>query len=192
MDCSKKINLDGFVAQWSSSSPMHFFAEIVLIDHSPKAVNSLLYQLRQEVIERAKNSMTKEFNTIHRDDFTLLGEVISIDKGKKLIHLSNEQTISYMYLILVSTTEQLNQAAENEKLLNGLLSLLQALRVKEIPLNFSVNIDSFMSAKHPRFISSDATSPQLSQEIQNLIIQKESSQDVIVSSSRKCLYEVLL
>jgi hypothetical protein len=72
-----------------SANSVHLFAEVVLLDKTQESLQPVLYQLKKEALYGTDDLATipKEFATMQRDAFYMIGEVVEIDKRKKMIRL---------------------------------------------------------------------------------------------------------
>ena len=125
-------------------SSKHMVAEVVLIDKSQSALRPLLYQLKKNSL--SETSVDKAIQdgglvSVDRDAFMMVGEVLSIDKKKKMIHLSNQNTVSYKHLIV----------ANDEEFSHAIHALIDALKVqKKIPSLSS--LDRYHATReHPKY-----------------------------------------
>ena len=99
------------------TSPQHFFAEVVLMDKTNEAVTPLLYQLKKEALYGNDDLATlpRDVVTMQSDAFMMIGEVVEIDKKKKMITLSNNNTVSYNHLIVaVGSKSQFSDSDHNK------------------------------------------------------------------------------
>lgn len=136
MDISKAFNVGGDYrdrkapVNWES----RLFAEVVFLDKTNPDAKPQLYQLKDSEISHTPPLIIKA-NAISfsRDAFVLLGEVAIIDKKKKQILLTNKNTISYQYLVIVSGSKPI-LSYQDPEFGPGLKALVDALRMKpEIP-----------------------------------------------------------
>lgn len=115
--------------------PRHIFADIILIDKTQDSLKPLLYQIKKEALTEGDDFLSLKKNgyfSIDRNAFMMIGAVITIDKKKKLITLSNEDTVSYNYLILASGIHPPPfGCVHDEEFVAGLHALLEALRVRK-------------------------------------------------------------
>lgn len=178
--------------QGDPPSTKHFFAEVVIIANSHQSLNPLLYLLKKETIESYDLVQEpKELIAINSDAFAMAGEVHSIDKRKKIVYLSNNQSIAYNYLILATGTDQVCISSHPDGLMNGLQILIHALRVRKISPNFASAKSDLSGAKNPRFMSFDPTATTLPPEIKNLIFRDNDS-EASFNVNIKRLYEVII
>jgi len=114
-------------------SAPHIFADVVLIDKSNNVLQPLLYQLKKEgshTENDLKDFRRNGYMTLDQNAFAMMGEVIKIDRKKKLIHLQNEGSVSYKHLILASGLQQTSLGSvHDEELAAGFHALTEALRV---------------------------------------------------------------
>lgn len=116
-------------------SSEHIFADVVLIDRSSDMLYPLLYQLHRGVFteyETRANYYEPRIFPLDENAFAMMGEVMSIDKTRKMIYLSNRMTVAYKHLIVATglnqkTFESMQEADFNE----GVQALLEALRVRK-------------------------------------------------------------
>lgn len=119
------------------ATSQHLFAEVVLIDKTQQSLQPLLYQYtHDDQIQDPYLLLSKtDFSALDTKSFMMLGEVVSIDKRNKCIILSNDNTVSYNYLIIASGAKHGNLGSElTEEFAPGLQALIEALKIKkEIP-----------------------------------------------------------
>lgn len=132
-------------------SPQHLFIEVVMINKSHDLSHPLLYQVRSD---RPLDDQ-KEFLSDMWSSFSLIGEVLSINKEKRQIQATNEISVSYCHLIVVSGLK----ANNDHDLSKGLYALLEALRVRNnVPQNFfPTSVDS----SKPQHVSHKGKSPHV-------------------------------
>jgi NADH dehydrogenase len=122
----------------ASPSSQHIFAEVVLIDKTQKSLQPILYRLKKEPGSSHNDLMDvkRHLTSIQRDAFMLVGDVLSIDKKKKMIYLANNNTVSYNYLIVASGPKHSFEGSNHEEeFAVGLQTLADALKIqKELPL----------------------------------------------------------
>jgi NADH dehydrogenase FAD-containing subunit len=115
--------------------PRHIFADIILIDKTQDSVNPSLYQIRKDTINENDDYLALKRNgyfSIDRNAFMITGTVVLIDKKKKIITLSNENTVSYNHLILANGIHPPpDGCVHDEEFVAGLHALLEALRVRK-------------------------------------------------------------
>ncbi len=139
MDISKAQSISGDYRDRRSSTNWEslIFAEVVFLDKTHASAKPRLYQLKDSALSDSPppliNSNAFSFSG---EAFVLLGEMTTIDKKKKQIQLSNKNTVSYQYLVIVSGSKPILTFQEPEFAV-GLQTLVDALRVKtKIPPSF--------------------------------------------------------
>lgn len=175
----------------------HTVANIVLIDRTPPNVKPLLYILKQEnsFNEHEFESIKNELMNSHRDDFIHLGEVLYIDKKKKLITLDNQNTVSYTHLIMAIGNE--NALVTNE-FLAGIQTLINAIRMqKKIPNSLSNETEAEPRKKRSTQMNSSEKKGNLQRKkIQDIEAREhlksmiDSSRDLSLTGTTKRLYQV--
>lgn len=114
------------------------FAEIVVIDKTHPASYPLLYQLNESNItkDHLVHLASSKSLSFSKDNFILVGNVLSIDKRKKHILLTDNSIVAYKLLVIAAGRKQMLSFHEAE-LLAALQILNDALRVKpKIPHSF--------------------------------------------------------
>lgn len=127
------------------------FAEVIFIDKTHSENHPMLYQLRDNKLDLEQILNFYKFSKVmfSKDDFVLVGEVNFIDKQKKQISLTNNNTIAYNHLVIASGNKQL-LSFHNHELGAALQALTHALRVKpKIPDSFPTYLKKH-SALNPR------------------------------------------
>jgi NADH dehydrogenase FAD-containing subunit len=81
----------------------HLFAEVVLLDKSTDGAYPQLYQLSKDHLTPFENLeiLRQNFISLPHPAFILVGEIIKIDMAKKTIVLTNDNVVTYKFLILV-------------------------------------------------------------------------------------------
>lgn len=128
------------------------FSEIVFIDKAHPTAPPILYQFKDSDFSlNDKNNFWKTplkellKEDISRETFIHIGEVVSINRQKKHILLSNKNIVAYTYLIIASSNKPVLAIQDNE-FAAGVQTLSDALRVKpKIPSAFS---SVFQEANH--------------------------------------------
>lgn len=178
------------------------FAEVVLIDKTSDGITPQAYQLKKEAV--AGNSdlstLSRDVIAIHPNAFMIMGDVLSIDKKKKMIYLSNGNAVSYNHLIVASGKQNSNPSEQCKEFADGLQALIDGLRLKKIP-NSVMGVTSPYSTrgqgKTPKFASIDLSEPHAAKHIKDLvthrILQEGGYQfSLSLNGSDKRLYEVML
>lgn len=114
----------------------HIFAEVVFLNKTHHSLQPLLYQLNEEHLEnmdQIANSPQIMPTHVEKEAFTLVGEVLSINKKKKEIYLNNQNTITYRYLIVVGSANNhpSNTLTTEAQFTGGIHTLIDALRMRE-------------------------------------------------------------
>lgn len=116
-----------------TTSP-HIYAEVLLIDKSNEILHPLLYQLHSDALSHKDGSSAyyqPGIMPIEDNAFAMIGEVLSIDKTKKLVYLTKNMTVSYKHLIVASGLKQsVLGSSHDDKLSAGVNALVEALRVR--------------------------------------------------------------
>lgn len=108
----------------NSSISQYLYTEIALLDKSNE--NLKLYQIKDSItiswlLENPDPSYLPE------KLFFYVGEVITVDKQKKIIHMENKDIVSYKYLIIANG----NNDYREEEYSRGLQTLIEALRIHQ-------------------------------------------------------------
>jgi NADH dehydrogenase FAD-containing subunit len=141
MEISKalSINTDYKDQKAPLSWQTRFFAEVIIIDKTHSTLHPLIYQLKDGVVPTNHQILYWKSGAITLPDeaFVLVGEALIIDKQKKQIQLTNNNTIAYNYLIIASGTKP-EFSFESKKFLAAIQTLIDAIRVKQkIPSSFA-------------------------------------------------------
>jgi hypothetical protein len=114
------------------STSQHLFTDVVLIDKSNEILHPLVYQLHSDVLSEDCNGIYQEaLLRLEENSFAMLGEVLFIDKTKKLITLTNNVFVSYKHLIIASGLRQAVLGSQyDDDLSDGFNALFEALRVR--------------------------------------------------------------
>lgn len=116
------------------TSSRHIVAEIVVLDRTKEIAGpARLYRVNHAI---ALSMIEKEWQdnaslSLDEDSFELLGEVVNVDKGRKIIFLSNDNTVSYSYLIVVTGRREPLLPGEQLELQSALGALLEAIKVQQ-------------------------------------------------------------
>lgn len=139
-DRSSLLNWEGFR-----------FVEIAVIDKTHPTSHPLLYQLNEEKITREELlHLTKLKSTsLSKENFFLVGKVISIDKNKKQILLTDNNIIAYKLLVIAGGKKQ--TLFQETELAAALHTLNHTLRVKpKIPSSFLNDTKSTSLTSHKK------------------------------------------
>lgn len=118
------------------------FSEIIFVDKTHSANFPLVYQLNDQklTLDQILSINRASGLSFSRDSFMIVGEVLSIDKKKKQILLTNRKIIVYTHLIIASGTKPLSSFQDKE-LAAALQALTDALRMKsKIPTSFPTHL----------------------------------------------------
>lgn len=189
-----KINMEGvgFKEPYHMPATSHIFAEVVLIDKSPPTVRPVLYQLKIEHLN------DEEIICLGHEDFLYVGEIQSINKGRKQIVLANQNMVTYHHLIVSASPNPLSEAMnQDEQFHAGLQALIEALKVrKKVPssLNvaFPVSQDAEKLLELTRYSSKTSKSSQegIPNPQQLNFVQEIGSIDLGTSTRRVYLVEM--
>lgn len=184
--------------QGSQPANQFLFAEVVLIDKTTEGLQPLLFQLKKEAV-LGNNDLTtfnKDMISVQDDAFMMVGQVETIDKKKKLIRLSNGNTVSYNHLIVASGSKHNSLPADQcKEFVDGLQALIDGLRLKKIPNSMGVTSPyQTKPAKPQRVVAFDPVNSKQIQEIVSHRILKEGGQSFPLSLNGvdKRLYEVVI
>lgn len=180
----------------------HIFVDVVLIDKSHEILHPLLYQLKNEAMrtdQELEQFRRDGYMTLDNNAFAMIGEVLTIDKKRKQIHLQNDDTVTYKHLITASGLSQTQMSSvHDQELTAGFHTLSEALRINK---NLE-NIRNNPSFDHSQFnkYKQHALTPQKPAEevtIQNLIKElsnydSSKSLDMTLAGTNRRLYEVQL
>lgn len=155
MEISKTlgINADYKDKRAPPSWQTRFFAEIILIDKTHSALHPLIYQLKDDVVPTNHQMLYWKSGAITLPDeaFVLVGEALTINKKKKQVLLTNNNTIGYNYLIIASGAKPVF-SFESQKFLAAIQALIDAIRVKQkIPSSFAKCMPLLSKSKSPLF-----------------------------------------
>ena len=168
------------------------YAEIVLLDRSNEQMRPVLYQFRNDRIQKNASE------GIEKNAFILLGEVDTINRQKKEIYLSNYRTVTYKYLVAASGLRQTSLGdLHDEELSAGVLALWEALRVRDnsFPPIASSNQSEKKSPSLPQVVSQQHT--ESAEHVQKVATpqafgQPSEAHSSSFSSSEKRVYELQL
>lgn len=185
-------------------SSQHIFVDVIVIDKSNDILNPLVYQLHSDALSQQDNSSAfyhSNFLKLEDNAFIMIGEVLVIDKTRKMVHLTNQMSVSYKHLIIASGIKNtLHGAAQEEEFSVGVHALWEALRIRnnikdsmivpELSLGFS------RKKLHSKACHKSGREPP-SLKIQALIppdLNKahEKSLEMILGGHEKRLYELQL
>jgi len=155
MEISKtsSINVDYKDRRSPPSWQTRFFGEIILIDKTQSSLHPRIYQLADRSIPTEHQILYWKSGaiTISDESFVLIGEALFIDKKKKEILLTNNNTIAYNYLIIASGAKPVF-SFDCKKFLAAMQALTDAIRIKrKIPSSFAKCIPLHAKTKSPLF-----------------------------------------
>ena len=139
MDFSTKVFIIGpdFKDLSPSMAKRNIYAEVVLIDRLHPDSQPALYQLNNGSAEEDLKAIKQGIISLQSDAFVMVGEVVSINKKSKTIILSNENTVTYKYLIIANAGRH-QHVHGGEEFNSSLNTLFYALLMsKKIPNSFS-------------------------------------------------------
>lgn len=186
----------------SSTEPKRIFCDVVLLDKSQSMLQPVLFQLKDNALSNVEDyhySQNSGFTPIHRDDFMIVGEVIQVEKQKKLIHLKENITVSYNHLIKVSGSNQHgHKSGPDGDYTAGFQALVSALRLRKNVLKaLTTGERNFLSEKerlaHLSVLSVyDPSEKNPCQAIAKLVLPKVTIPNTSLASLDKKLFEVQL
>lgn len=108
--------------------------DLVVLDQTDgQVVKPLVYHLREEISEVLEQDPGVSDAMLHREaePFLLMGEIVHVDREKKLITLTNNNQISYKYLIVASGASS-HQIADGhvDAFSPGVTALVDALKMR--------------------------------------------------------------
>lgn len=109
----------------------HAHVEVVLVDRSQSGGFPQVFQLNDQNIASMDqlDRLRQEIANLHHDAFQFLGEALQIDHDKKVITLTDDNILTYHYLIVVANAYQTREFNAFLPTLKDVL-LLEALNVK--------------------------------------------------------------
>lgn len=175
MDLSKafQISVDYKDRRTPTNWEMLQFAEVVFVDKTHPANKPLLYQLSDPKLslEQILNICKTNSLSFSREAFLLVGEILSIDKKKKHILLSNKSTVAYNHLVIASGKKPV-LSFQDEELAAALQALTDALRVKpKIPASFPAEVkkpSNLVSHKKKETTFAVSDKSEVSQDKENI------------------------
>ena len=186
-------------------SSQHVFADVVMIDQSNGILNPLLYQLQSDAFRHTEDTSTIRqhgYMPLEKGAFAMIGEVLSINKLKKLIYLTNNGTVAYKHLVVASGLKQtLLSATHDSDLAGGLHALIEALRVRNNiseSLHFpDVDHLGFQKKKTPNLSQIKPSQEIAIKNLQRLIApyvaaKSDKSLDMALANTEKRMYQVQL
>lgn len=106
---------------------MFLFADVVLIDKTNANTAPFVYQLN-DTAHFPNDQIRFTASSSWKDNCTLLGEMIELDKRKKLINLASKNVVSYKHLIVINGKKPL-MSTINHEITNALHALAEAIKV---------------------------------------------------------------
>jgi len=124
--------------------PQHFIVEVLFIDQKQDS-SSLLYQLRNEVILKDLGTDSRGLIYLPTDAFVLIGEIKSVDKQKKIIYLTNQNSVTYRHLIIACSDKTNHKGTlRDEDFCFGVQALIDAIKIqKNAPSTISTPFGNF-------------------------------------------------
>lgn len=186
-----------------TSSPVNMIIDIILLDKTQNALQPMLYQLKSDSFIDKNDLLAIKQNFMslqQRDDaFFVVGEVLSVDKKNKRVYLTDQNTVTYTHLIVISGNKQtFFGSTQDAEFFAGLQTLVDALRLRstascalsenqrrtKVPKQVkSPQVSHVDELSDPEKDIEKIAQPTLAQEQGN-----QSNQDL--STSNKRLYEV--
>lgn len=171
--------------------PERIIADVVLIDKTHRALQPLLYQLKKELdIEHTNHSLRHPgFVSFDIEEFMMVGEVVSIEKARKEIILSNKNIVSYNHLIVVSGSKG---SGHDEEYTAGLQTLVNAVRMNK-KFSESLKFTSDPAKVLKEMVNAQVSSDKqmlASKKLESLVSSKMMTQEELKSLSFERVYEV--
>jgi hypothetical protein len=112
-------------------SSQHFYAEVVLVEQNHGHFYPQLYQLKGDPLTPIESleKLRQEFTPLDRDSFIQIGEISHVDSNKKLVFLADQTLVSYKYMIIVSSQQNVELSSVISTLKDALL--LDAMNVQD-------------------------------------------------------------
>jgi len=181
------------------STPKHFVAKIVLIDQSNDALKPLLYRFKEEKLVDElvdhPSLKTQIFPLHNHDAFTMMGEVMAIDRQKKLITLERNITVSYQHLVVaVGLSQTSTHSPHDEEMETGLINLVDALKIQKRLITRMQQKDPTSSKKHSRIAPLETYDSKTLLKLLAERLKEKHEKDVLEAFFQpgKKLYEVQL
>lgn len=133
VNITKTIGIQpGSTGSMGTSWDSLLFAKVVFLDLSNPDAKPRLFQLKDSALSDTPPDLLKSSAfSFNHEAFVLLGYASKIDRDKKIIELSNNNSVSYTHLVAVSGAN-IETAYHDAEFSAGLHLLVEALRLKEI------------------------------------------------------------
>lgn len=170
---------------------LHSHAEVILIDKSSAAIPQV-YELKADFISSHCNPyiIRQEFEVLKRDAFILVGNLVEIDTLHKSVRLTNNNLMTYKYLIVFSGNEHPLELSTVLPALRDAL-LLEAFNIKDIILKETSSM--YPSHTDHSFSASSPDKANFDKVVQPRILNQQSdTYTPDIASSAKSLCQVKL
>lgn len=113
----------------------HLYTEVVLLDKTYSSTHPLLYQIHVDALTDSGNNYFNKVNQreLHQHAELISCEVLSVDRQKKEILLSNKKTVRYRYLVILNgdPQEAVYGNDKDESLAAAFATLQDAIKLRE-------------------------------------------------------------
>ena len=154
----------------------HAHVEVALIDRSQPGFPHVFQLNNLEVASLEQlDRLRLEISNLHQDAFHFLGELLQVDTDKKVIALTDDNILTYKYLIVASGTSNADEFQAFLPTLKDVL-LLESLnakakigqsKVKRSPSPFDMDHPHGFSAKEKQ-VPSEKVTPLIKKRIPNV------------------------
>lgn len=178
-----------------SSQIRRTFVEVILIDRTNLVSTQMCYMLKNDEVfnDTDIENFKQGYYNFDKEDFILIGEVISIDKRQKFVTLKDQNSISYNHMIIATGS----QHSMTYQFIAGVNTLVDAIRVrKKIPSSFPETTTKTTTTerkmKSSKTQASDLNFPKKIETVKTRKMSKlkEKDSSSLLNNPNKRLYEV--
>lgn len=170
----------------------HVYLDVVLMDRSQHGVFPHVFQLNNENVSSLDqlDQLRQKIASFHQDAFTFLGEALQVDSDKKLITLTDDNIITYKYLIVVSTPCRAGELNAFLPTLKDVL-LLETLNVhaKLAQSRAKRSPSPFQKSEPINAVEEKSSSTKLNPIVQKNIAADAQSSNASVQPKRLCQFK---
>lgn len=168
MEFSKVYTAPGvYNRQEVAKGPQNIFVDVVLLE---KSSTQTLYQLNAEAVQKPIDYQTIKTNflTMRHDAFIKMGTVQTVKRKSKMVVLDDGNTVTYNYLIVVSSPHHFIADSLNDHECSAALqTLIDALRTRK-PASSALAKTEKNCADPKKTVTYSSQQPQATHDIEKL------------------------
>lgn len=194
MEISKAFRISGDYKDNQLSHPswdICLFADVIFIDKTCDSAVPMVYQLTDKnMLENLRFAGTH--NSSWKESCLSLGEMIEIDKKKKVLYLKSKQMVTFKHLIIISGKKPL-MSTINHEISNALNTLAEALKINPKMDSMILPSSSLRAPKDPNCSTENTPDDRVNEMIQTYFYDADKAKsNVEIEAFSERLYEIYL